>query len=173
MGDISVHDPVAMNTSPSLGSLFGGLQFGYNYVLPSRVLIGIETDFSMPNAYPSDAQIFMGTTPRSVLVEQLDYIATLRGRIGYAFDNMLLYATGGFAGSAATSVASIQIQVTNNCSPVYEPAGWLVVGLNMPSSRPGTHALNICIAHSGQRVRRLRTVPNTRRASTLRLCELA
>ena len=49
-GGISVHDPVVMNTSPSLGSLFGGLQFGYNYVLPSRVLIGIETDFSMPNS---------------------------------------------------------------------------------------------------------------------------
>ena len=100
-GDISVHDPVAMNTSPSLGSLFGGLQFGYNYVLPSRVMIGIETDFSMPNAYPSDAQVWRGTTPRSVLVEQLDYIATLRGRFGYAFDKTLLYATGGFAVSSS------------------------------------------------------------------------
>ena len=79
-GDVSVRDPIAMNSSPSLGSLFGGLQFGYNYVLPSRVMIGIETDFSMPNAYPSDADIWRGTTPRSVLVEQLDYIATLRGR---------------------------------------------------------------------------------------------
>ena len=100
-GDVSVRDPVAMNTSPSLGSLFGGLQFGYNHVLPSRVMIGIETDFSMPNAYPSDADIWRGTTPRSILVEQLDYIATLRGRFGYAFDKTLLYATGGFAVSSS------------------------------------------------------------------------
>ena len=95
-GDISVRDPVAMNSSPSLGSLFGGLQFGYNYVLPSRLMIGIETDMSMPNSYPSDAQIWSGTTSHSVLREQLDYIATLRGRFGYAFDKTLLYVTGGF-----------------------------------------------------------------------------
>ena len=100
-GDVSVRDPVAMNTSPSLGSVFGGLQFGYNYVLPSRVMIGIETDISMPNAYPSDAEIWRGPTPHSVLVEQLDYIATLRGRFGYTFDKTLLYATGGFAISSS------------------------------------------------------------------------
>jgi high affinity Mn2+ porin len=94
-GDVFVRDPIAMNTSPSLGSLFGGLQFGYNYLLPSRVMIGIEADISMPNSYPSDAEIWAGTTSRSVLVEQLDYIATLRGRFGYAFDKTLLYATGG------------------------------------------------------------------------------
>ena len=64
-------------------------------------MIGIETDFSMPNAYPSDADIWRGTTPRSILVEQLDYIATLRGRFGYAFDKTLLYATGGFAVSSS------------------------------------------------------------------------
>ena len=100
-GDVSVRDPVSINTSPSLGSLFGGLQFGYNYVLPSRVVIGIETDISMPNSYPSDADIWSGATSRSVLVEHLDYIATLRGRFGYAFDKTLLYATGGFAVSSS------------------------------------------------------------------------
>src|SRR5450759_2694167 len=31
---------------------------------------------------------------------KLDYIATMRGRFGYAFDNILLYATGGFAVSS-------------------------------------------------------------------------
>jgi high affinity Mn2+ porin len=100
-GDVAVRDSIAMNSSPSLGSLFGGLQVGYNYVLPSRVMIGIETDFSMPNSYPSDADIWRGTTPLSVLVEQLDYVATLRGRFGYAFDKTLLYATGGFAVSSS------------------------------------------------------------------------
>ncbi|MGE5816570.1 MAG: carbohydrate porin [Deltaproteobacteria bacterium] len=100
-GDVAVRDPIAMNSNPSLGSLFGGLQVGYNYVVPSRVMIGIETDISMPNLYPSDGEIWKGTTPLSVLVEQLDYVATLRGRFGYAFDKTLLYATGGFAVSSS------------------------------------------------------------------------
>jgi high affinity Mn2+ porin len=98
--DVSVQDPGTANTSHPFGSLFGGLQFGYNYVLPSRVLIGVETDISFPNSYPSDAEVWAGTTPRSALAEQLDYIATLRGRLGYTFDRTLLYATGGLAVSS-------------------------------------------------------------------------
>ena len=99
-GDVSVRDPGLTNSSPSLGSLFGGLQFGYNHVFPSRLLIGVETDISFPNSYTSDAEVWAGTTSRSILVEQLDYIATLRARFGYAFDRTLLYATGGLAVSS-------------------------------------------------------------------------
>ena len=38
-----------------------------------------------------------GTT----VTDQIDYIATLRGRFGYAFDHWLIYGTGGFAWSQA------------------------------------------------------------------------
>jgi high affinity Mn2+ porin len=31
------------------GSYFAGLQAGYNYMLPSRFLLGVEMDFSAPN----------------------------------------------------------------------------------------------------------------------------
>jgi high affinity Mn2+ porin len=99
-GDVLLHDPSPEASSPTLGSLFGGLQFGYNYVLPSRIMIGAETDISFPNSYPSDAEVWRGTTPRSILAEQLDYIATLRARFGYAFDRALLYGTAGFAASS-------------------------------------------------------------------------
>ncbi len=95
--DVSLQDPVSTRSGSSFGSLFGGAQVGYNYLLPSHILIGAETDISFPNSYPSDAEVWTGTTPRSMLVEQLDYIATLRGRFGYVFDNTLLYATGGLA----------------------------------------------------------------------------
>jgi hypothetical protein len=40
-------DPTAAGTS--FGSLFGGLQFGYNHALPSQLLLGIEGDISCPN----------------------------------------------------------------------------------------------------------------------------
>jgi high affinity Mn2+ porin len=84
----------------SFGSLFGGLQFGYNYLLPSRLLLGIEGDISFPN-YLDDGIVASRSTPSSAVAEKLDFVSTVRGRAGYAFDHWLFYATGGFAWSQA------------------------------------------------------------------------
>src|SRR5208282_4600829 len=85
------------------GSLYGGVQAGYNYVLPSRLLLGIEADITFPNFETyENGVIFTGATPQGTTVtDQIDYIATLRGRFGYAFDRWLIYATGGLAWSRA------------------------------------------------------------------------
>jgi high affinity Mn2+ porin len=48
-GRNTLFDPNQTAAVSSFGSLFGGLQFGYNYLLPSRVLVGIEGDISFPN----------------------------------------------------------------------------------------------------------------------------
>ena len=91
-------DPAASNAS--FGSMFGGLQFGYNYLLPSRVLVGIEGDISFPN-FLDDGVVASRMTPNSTVTEKLDFVSTLRGRVGYAFDRLLVYGTGGFAWSVA------------------------------------------------------------------------
>ena len=85
------------------GSLYGGVQAGYNYVFPSRLLLGAEADITFPNFQTyADGLIFTGGTAQGTTVtDQIDYIATLRGRFGYAFDHWLIYATGGFAWSQA------------------------------------------------------------------------
>ena len=56
--DVTLNDPSA---DPSLdnfrsrfGTLTGGLQVGYNYLLPSRFLLGIEADASFPNYLAAD-----------------------------------------------------------------------------------------------------------------------
>ena len=36
-------DPGSINSTSSLGSLIGGVQLGYNYVLPSRILLSPRT----------------------------------------------------------------------------------------------------------------------------------
>ncbi|KJC48690.1 porin [Bradyrhizobium sp. LTSP885] len=77
------------------GSFFGGFQGGANLTLPSRVLLGFETDVSFPN-------LIAGTTSTGTVSygdTQL-YSGTVRGRLGYVFDNnWLAYGTGGFAWS--------------------------------------------------------------------------
>jgi high affinity Mn2+ porin len=97
----TLFDPDPTQSSRSFGSLYGGLQMGYNYVLPSRLLLGAEADISFPN-FLEDGLISAHATARGTNVtDQIDYVATLRGRIGHAFDHWLIYGTGGFAWSQA------------------------------------------------------------------------
>ncbi len=58
-------------------TFLAGAHLGYNWQLPSNVVFGIEGDASF--------------------LDGVDYLATIRGRLGYAFGPTLVYATGGAA----------------------------------------------------------------------------
>src|ERR1700686_3431591 len=83
------------------GSYFLGFQGGYNYLLPSRLLLGIEADIGFPNTLGGTATFFSPATGAASYAEQVEMSGTLRGRIGYApilgTGNWLFYATGGLA----------------------------------------------------------------------------
>jgi high affinity Mn2+ porin len=88
------------------GSYLAGLQGGYNYVFPSRWMLGVETDVSFPNSdvlVPYSVQ--GGQTITSPLTGQVTYgeavihYGSARARVGYAFEHFLLYGTGGLAWS--------------------------------------------------------------------------
>ena len=102
-GTSTLSDPNPSLVGDSFSSLYGGVQAGYNYVLPSRLLLGAEADITFPNFQRfTDGLIFTGGTVQGTTVtDQIDYIATLRGRFGYALDHWLIYGTGGFAWSQA------------------------------------------------------------------------
>jgi outer membrane immunogenic protein len=76
------------------GALVGGT-VGCNYQISSAV-VGVEDDFSWTNASGSSPDIapFPAATTNTVKQEWLD---TLRGRIGFAWDQFLIYGTGGAA----------------------------------------------------------------------------
>jgi high affinity Mn2+ porin len=86
------------------GSFSQGLQAGYNYMLPNRIVIGAEADVTFPG-FPNKAGISIGgasnlTSPTlgaETFSETVLTSGTARGRIGYAPGNWLFYATGGFA----------------------------------------------------------------------------
>ncbi|WCS28908.1 porin family protein (plasmid) [Methylobacterium sp. NMS14P] len=85
----------------------GGAQIGYNYQFTpgSGVVVGFEADAqyldfgrNRNNAFITGGGVrpgFYVTDPRGL--SSLDYFGTVRGRLGYAFDRTLVYATGGFA----------------------------------------------------------------------------
>lgn len=79
----------------------GGLEAGYNWQLNSLVL-GLEGDiesFRLSGSSASSAG-YSGFAPSTFTVTSnasTDWLATARGRLGIASNNMLLFATGGAA----------------------------------------------------------------------------
>ena len=76
---------------PSVTGMIGGFQAGYNRQLANKVVLGVEADisFGSPVDIPRLAPAPFNST--------IDYIATARGRIGYAMGTWMPYVTGGIA----------------------------------------------------------------------------
>jgi high affinity Mn2+ porin len=79
------------------GSYFIGLQAGYNRMLPSRFLLGVEMDFSAPSTIAGSQTISSAPSGQASYTDTVLDFGTLRGRFGYAFDHWLIYGTGGVA----------------------------------------------------------------------------
>jgi high affinity Mn2+ porin len=71
--------------------LIAGYQMGYNREFANRLVLGLEADASFTS--PIDAPAL---TP-APFNTALDYVGTLRGRVGYAFGRWMPYVAGGFA----------------------------------------------------------------------------
>lgn len=81
------------------GATFGGT-LGCNYQVPgTRWVLGFEGDFSSLRALgvgrPGDAAIQMGLNQNFRFSTEQHWMATARGRVGYAWDRVMIYATGG------------------------------------------------------------------------------
>ena len=99
----------------------GGGQIGYNYTPSPNWLLGLETDFqgiagANSTAATGAAGLFrfcdicsQETIPSvSTATKGIQYLGTVRGRIGYEFmPTMLVYATGGLAYGGVKSSTSI------------------------------------------------------------------
>ncbi|WP_414471522.1 outer membrane protein [Microvirga sp. M2] len=85
------------------GGFTGGGQIGYNYQMGSFV-IGLETDIQWADTNQNMRVTFVplgapgGTfIPGEFRNDLSDWFGTVRGRVGVAFDRVLIYATGGLA----------------------------------------------------------------------------
>jgi len=80
--------------------VFGGIEGGYNWQINRNWLVGVEADF---NASSIDGQGISaspvgGEVQQLAVTQNLLWFGTVRPRIGWlANDDLLLYATGGFA----------------------------------------------------------------------------
>jgi high affinity Mn2+ porin len=119
----TLFDPDPIVSDIAFSRLFGGVQAGYNYVFSSQLLLGAEADITFPN-FREDGAIFTGATAQGTSVaDRIDYIATLRGRFGYAFGHWLIYGTGGFAWSQARFVETPGV-ASNEDKILLTRTGW-------------------------------------------------
>jgi outer membrane immunogenic protein len=109
----------------------GGGQIGYNRQF-DRIVAGIEADISGLGANGSLSTRGPGPAdPYTLhLSEKLDWLATVRGRLGYLFtSNTLLYATGGLAAGGVSSKSSLDFTVTHyDASGSDTKTGWVAGG---------------------------------------------
>jgi high affinity Mn2+ porin len=120
-------DPNPSPGNNSFGSLFGGMQIGYNYMLPSRLVLGVEADVAFPSYLASDESVAFRTTPQTDVAHRTDAIGSFRSRVGYAFNHWFLYATAGFAWTRARFVQTPGL--VNDEDKVLRLAGGWTAGL--------------------------------------------
>jgi outer membrane immunogenic protein len=125
--------PIAMDAfaSNTQSGFIGGGQIGYNYQYGSNILLGIEADIQgtgiRGTARGGGAAAGNGAELQSLAVGQtgiqggVDWLGTVRGRIGYLWTpTLLVYGTGGFAygGVYANVVQSAYENVSFGAQPV-------------------------------------------------------
>ena len=101
-GDVS-------NSGAKPSGVLGGLQAGYNWQNGAWVA-GIEADIQL-NSSDDTFAAWKFSNP---------WFGTVRGRVGYAFNSILLYGTGGLA------FGSLKAQLPGGLSETNTSAGWTV-----------------------------------------------
>ena len=95
----TVNTSTGVASAPIFGSgpeWNGGIQLGYDYMMPSRIVLGVEADVSSGGKKITTITDASGTSADQTTVFDSE---TVRGRLGYAFNNILLYGTAGWAWS--------------------------------------------------------------------------
>jgi outer membrane immunogenic protein len=103
---------------------FGGGTVGYNWQFGTLVA-GIEADgaFGSVRASATETVTVAGVTVSGTGTDKVDALATVRGRIGVAFDQVLLFGTGGFAlANEKASATALGITVSDSKTQT----GWTV-----------------------------------------------
>jgi outer membrane immunogenic protein len=118
----ALNDSYSFGSSLSPNGLLGGAQAGYNWQVNSLVF-GIEGDVSFTDWDQSTSVFASGDVPGLGGVGGLDpldyafgtasaeinFLASLRGRLGFAMDSVMIYGTGGVAWADADARARMVV----------------------------------------------------------------
>ncbi|KAA0968980.1 porin family protein [Aureimonas fodinaquatilis] len=118
-GDFTSTSFVGANND-SETSFIGGGHIGYDYQM-GNFLVGAVADLNYINASTTSTYVFPGDTIVYGATQDIDYVGTVRAKLGYAADRFAIYATGGLAygdtknnylGSATTTIGGTLYNVS-------------------------------------------------------------
>ena len=92
----SYTDHPGYTSSGQGGGALAGVTAGYDMQF-SELVVGVEADYAVSNAGNTGTAEHGYTYNIPLATAKVTSFGSLRARIGYAFDNTLLYATGGWA----------------------------------------------------------------------------
>ena len=101
--------------------VIGGLEAGYNWQI-SQLVLGIEGDVSGSSLNRSVSAPALGPFVTDTFSSRLNSLGTIRGRLGWVFDRMLLYGTGGVA------FANLRDQLVDTSNPFTATPGSSLTG---------------------------------------------
>lgn len=84
--------PFDFSSFDDVSGLLGG-HLGYNHQI-GQIVLGVEGDVSA--VFDKNSETRDAGGPFTVQAD-VEHLASIRGRLGYAFDNLLVYGTGGWA----------------------------------------------------------------------------
>jgi outer membrane immunogenic protein len=123
-------------------SFLGGGQVGFNWQFDPKWVFGVEADLSGTNIKGTGHSPVLGFPGFAVIPgytaamsRDLDWLGSVRGRVGYAWDRSLLYFTGGFAYGHVKYSGGVTGPVSYLTSFNKTLPGW-VVGGGIESSLP-------------------------------------
>ena len=108
----------SFSTSNTTTTFLGGAQFGANYQFgPSGVVVGAEAMFDwLPNTKNTITATNGGSTATATINNR--WVTTATGKLGYAWDRVLLYGKGGFAwvsnSNSSATIAGTPFGVSSN-----------------------------------------------------------
>jgi outer membrane immunogenic protein len=115
--------PSSFPTSLKPDGIIGGVQFGYNWQLNDRWLLGLEADFqgsdekariSFSNNYSCDFEGFIRCDLGQTRQAKIHWFDTVRGRIGWLVTpTTFVYGTGGLAFGKVSLSGTITDDVNN------------------------------------------------------------
>ena len=142
---ISADYATATFGEPKAKGFIGGVQAGFNKQVGGLV-VGLEADFSLTNAHGDTRRDLSGKygdytlAGAGVMEAGLANLGTVRARLGYAMDNVLIYGTAGYAFGRNRLTMSGSLTATKPASPAQSAlnagatsntmSGW-VVGAGM------------------------------------------
>jgi outer membrane immunogenic protein len=153
-GGATTFDPTSLGTGSHWGAI-GGVYAGYNWAVTPSWVVGVEGDWSKTSlGNTNNATLTSGGVPvpgpgpggligclnalnntcnTVSMSDNLSWIATVRGRLGYTWGSMMLYGTAGGAWMSQ--------ELSGQVNPCTTPRGAAGPPIVLPSSCNGTAAV--------------------------------